>query len=125
MPGDVSLLFDQLFIEGTTMKNQLIAVALLTLAAGAANASCATASLQPELCPPEVSAPSTLTRAEVLAEVRQAQKDGTLAINTLTASGNTATGALVNAEASQLTRDQVRAEARQATRKPINVYYPG
>lgn len=107
------------------MKNQLIAAALIALSAGAANASCASASLQPELCPAEASAPSTLTRAEVLAEVVQAQKEGTLFINTLTASGQTATGAPVSAEASQLSRDQVRAEARQAARKPINVYYPG
>lgn len=107
------------------MKNQLIAAALLTLAAGAANASCATASLQPELCPPEASAPSTLTRAEVRAEVLQAQKEGTLFTNTLTASGNTMPGGLVKAEASQLTRDQVRAEAQQANRKPVNFYYPG
>ncbi len=107
------------------MKNQLIAAALLTLAAGAANAACASASLQPELCPPEASAPSTLTRAEVLAEVLQAQKDGTLSINTLTASGNPSPGTPVNAAASQLTRDQVRAEAQQANRKPVNFFYPG
>lgn len=107
------------------MKNQLIAAALLTLAAGAANAGCASASLQPELCPPAASAPSTLTRAEVRAEVLQAQKEGTLSINTLTASGNTMPGGAVNAEATQLTRDQVRAEAQQANRKPINFFYPG
>lgn len=107
------------------MKNQLIAAALLAISAGAANASCASTSLQPELCPPEASAPSTLTRAQVLAEVRQAQKDGTLFINTLTASGSTQPGGVVNAEASPLSRDQVRAEARQADRKPVNVFYPG
>lgn len=107
------------------MKNQLIAAALLTLVAGAANAACATASLQPELCPPQASAPSTLTRAEVRAEVLQAQKDGTLAINTLTASGSTLPGGLVKAEASQLTRDQVRAQAQQANRKPVDFFYPG
>lgn len=107
------------------MKNQLIAAALLAISAGAANASCASTSLQPELCPFEPSVPSTLTRAQVRAEVLQAQKEGTLAINTLTASGGTLPGGVVNAEASQLSRDQVRAEARQADRKPVNVFYPG
>ena len=91
---------------------------LLALAAFATLATAGTAARAEDITMANESFMSTKTRAEVCDELAQARAAGFVAIGEIDLSPT------VQAKASPLTRDQVRAEVGEASRRAILMWYP-
>ena len=91
------------------MNTKFIASTVIALAAMGSMSAFADTS---DYTPPVAATPSTLTRAEVMADVMKARSEGTLQV---TESGNLVV-AQKTAPSSQLSREEVRKEALQASR---------
>ncbi len=100
------------------MNTKLIASTVVALAAmGSMSAFADTSDRMPQVA----ATPSTMTRAEVMADLQKASSEGTL--QTTTESGNPVVAQ--KAAPSQLSREEVRKEALQAAKANQPLYGSG